>query len=329
MAYDLAAMSAAIFVSDNAAVLIALGLCAALLYILASTRLTLRPMPWTRLWDLVRGAAASSLPPHVPRGAQGPVECSHGHTVQFYEDDVYLCRSISRFMAEGLSQGEGVIVLATPQHLATMEKLVSIVLDVQRYKKRGQLRMLDATEYINKVVRVDEQVPDADRFGSVLGEILDEVSTVFPTLRIYGELVSLLISRGNNKGAVTLDRMLNVLQRSRSFRMHCGYTLSDYTTPATLNALDEVCKEHLRRAPAGTEDIVASTGDQNRLIAQLQQKALKLESEIIERRAIEAALRRRETELVRANEEAKAANRCVGLPFNYYSDIYSEQKVLS
>lgn len=52
-----------------------------------------------------------------------------------------------------------------------------------------------------------------------------------------------------------------------------------------------------------------SGSDQQRLIAQLQQRTLRLENEIFERRAIEAALRKREGELLRANEEAKAASR--------------------
>lgn len=313
-AYEALMLSSMAFVIDNATAIVALTLCAALLYLLSSTKFSwpLRQLSRLQHWgsrDLTT-ISAPSLPPHVPRGAQGPLECSQGHTVQFYEDDIFLCRSISRFMAEGLSQGEGVIVIALLQHIEAMEKLVSVVLDVERYKKRGQLRMLDATEYLARIVRQGERLPDADLFGTTLGEILDEVSTVFPVLRIYGEFVSLLVAQGNLEGALALDRMLNTLQRSRSFRMHCGFTLSDYTACAPLKAFDAICKEHLHRAPAEPEDALTCTCDQNHHIALLQQKALKLEGEIIERRAIEAALRRREAELVRANEEAKAANKC-------------------
>jgi hypothetical protein len=51
-------------------------------------------------------------------GEMAPCE----HLVQFYEDDSLFLDTLESFVAEGLLAGEGVVVIATSQHLSALNR---------------------------------------------------------------------------------------------------------------------------------------------------------------------------------------------------------------
>src|SRR5437016_1516061 len=74
-----------------------------------------------------------------------PAPAIHVHSVQFYETEAFLAEAMARFLGEGITRGEPVVVIATPEHrLALTEELRRRDVDVDGALARDQLRMLDA-----------------------------------------------------------------------------------------------------------------------------------------------------------------------------------------
>jgi hypothetical protein len=47
------------------------------------------------------------------------------HSVQFYNDDIFLTQSVARFITEGLQGNETVIVVATAQHREALQQVLT------------------------------------------------------------------------------------------------------------------------------------------------------------------------------------------------------------
>src|SRR5689334_8007981 len=73
----------------------------------------------------------------------------HFHAVRFYKDADSLCRIVGSFLAEGLTQSEPAVVIATPEHTIAIEEcLRKASLDVAELKRRGELTTLDARQML-------------------------------------------------------------------------------------------------------------------------------------------------------------------------------------
>lgn len=46
----------------------------------------------------------------------------------------------------------GVVILATPEHLHSIEELMADTVDMKRYKERGQLLCFDAVEFLRRIM---------------------------------------------------------------------------------------------------------------------------------------------------------------------------------
>jgi KaiC/GvpD/RAD55 family RecA-like ATPase len=89
---------------------------------------------------------------------------AHQHQVQLYGcDETFLIKNVSRYICEGLSRGEGVLVLGTPEHVdGFMRGLSALGVDVEAAIERKQLAFPDAAETLDSFL-IDGQ-PDGDRF---------------------------------------------------------------------------------------------------------------------------------------------------------------------
>ena len=86
----------------------------------------------------------------------------HFHTVQFYENEQFLAAAVSDFLADGLSSGQVVIVIATPAHRQSFElRLKAKALDVDSAAQREQLLWLDARETL--ATFMVQSTPDRER----------------------------------------------------------------------------------------------------------------------------------------------------------------------
>src|SRR5712692_3280757 len=219
-----------------------------------------------------------------------PIESSkRRHLVQFYEDEHFLYEAVTLFVAPGLKHGDGVIVIATRPHCAAFEKrLEAQGFDVQSIKAQGQLAMRDAADTLSQfMVR---GIPDAEKFISVVGGLIDKMGEQYSKIRIYGEMVDLLWAEGNLHGTIELEELWNGLAQTHCFTLLCGYGMGNFSQHLHGNAFHKVCRTHSHVIPAEGFVALKDPELQRRMIASLQQQAKALQTEIAGRKEIEQAL---------------------------------------
>lgn len=209
------------------------------------------------------------------------------HSVQFYENDEYLCGLVAAFIAEGLRANEPAVVIATPEHRESFAAhLRAMGIDVET----SPITMLDARDTLNQFI--NGAMPDRERFQTTVGGVLDKIceGDARKHIRAYGEMVALLWKDDNPEGAVRLEELWNELSGLFAFSLLCAYPIGNCYQESQSLMFEEVCRAHGRVVPSETfgpitDDVHA------REIARLQQRAGALEAEIERRKELERALR--------------------------------------
>src|SRR5262245_14592558 len=108
------------------------------------------------------------------REAEAPVldnATPGAHVAQFYEDDAFLLDQLVRYVADGLAEGDAVLVVATRAHLdALAEHLDVDGIDVTEAREDRRYVALEAEATLARFM-VDG-VPNAARFTRVVGNVV-------------------------------------------------------------------------------------------------------------------------------------------------------------
>jgi len=165
------------------------------------------------------------------------------HVVQLYgDDDRLLCRNVGRYLAKGLRRGDGLIVIATPEHTSAIarqivEECPGATFDAAHVA--GRLVMLDAEQTLARLL-LDGR-PDATRFRSVVGEVIASVRGRAATgsVRAFGEMVTGRARRRHaarraverHPGRLLLQPVLRLPSRPPPPRRTRRVAPSDYRVP--------------------------------------------------------------------------------------------------
>ena len=176
-------------------------------------------------------AAASLLP------------CGHDHVVAVYDVDDELVSAVAAFLGEALAHGGAAVVIATDTH----RRALDAALEAQGHPLEvliatGQYRSLDASATLAAFIRDDR--PDAARFASAIGAVLDEVARSAGPVRLFGEMVGLLWEDGNLAGAIELETLWNDVAAHHTFALFCAYAMSSLETSVDLTAVKRMCDRH-------------------------------------------------------------------------------------
>jgi signal transduction histidine kinase/ActR/RegA family two-component response regulator len=245
------------------------------------------------------GSIFSTLAPASPDHA-GRVSSSH--FVQLYEDDNFLVDIVARQIGDGLEAGDGAIVIASRTHRAAIGKrLRARGLDLDTMAEQRRFLSLDADETLTKLL-VDDY-PDAVRFETVIGGAIADANAASPRhyVRAFGEMVALLWADGKRDAALRLEALWNDLANRYRFSLLCGYPLNSFSGALDEQYLARVCAEHSEVIPAESYSGLAVPEDRQRTIVHLQQKAMRLESEMAVRKLVENELRNKISELAEAD----------------------------
>jgi len=162
------------------------------------------------------------------------------HVVHLYgSDDQLLTSHASQFLAEGLKRGEGLLVIATPEHIdAVISRLGDEGVDAAAAVHGGHLTLLDAEATLAGFLLDGE--PSWPLFEQVVGSAIDDLQATHDSLRAFGEMVGLLWSTGRLSAAVRLEEYWNRLLENHAVSLFCAYPIDvfhgDYED-ATLSAL--------------------------------------------------------------------------------------------
>ena len=177
------------------------------------------------------------------------------HAVVIYPELDELARAVGHFLDAGIRAGEPGLVIATARHFpAFREELERRGRNVDDLKEQGLLTCRDGDETL--AAFMDEDLPSAARFEEIVGGAVDEVARRFPgkTVRAFGEMVDLLVRRGQEAAAITLEELWNGLMETRTLALLCAYELDVFDLDTQTSALPEIVRTHTHSRP------VADTG---------------------------------------------------------------------
>jgi PAS domain S-box-containing protein len=261
--------------------------------------------------SMPRAAARSATNEIQPRIHREPLfSAPHpGHMVQFYDDDQYLVRTVSEFLASGLAAGQSLVVIATEEHRkAFAQRLEARGFDVRRTTATGRLTLLDAREMLSSFM-VDAS-PDADRFLARIGGVVraSAEQSEHSCVCAYGEMVDLLWKDGNIAAAVRLEELWNELAATHSFSLLCAYAMGNFGRTDHGVSFAAICNQHTRVAPT---ERFTEADDKGRMleVSLLQQRARALESEIEFRKNLERELREVLVERQQAEDAVRRSER--------------------
>jgi signal transduction histidine kinase/ActR/RegA family two-component response regulator len=230
------------------------------------------------------------------------------HFVQFYEADGSLLNSLRSFIGNAIQSGEGALVVATEAHRNGLDELLHANgIDVVNAKASGRYVSLDAAETLSRFM-VDG-APDAKKFNRIISSVITSVTDGSSQTRAFGEMVGLLWAQGNFAAALRLEELWTELQKVHSFSLYCAYPMREFGSEKFIEAHGSICGVHSRVIPAESYLDLAHPDARLRAIAQLQQKAASLETEIRDRRLVEERMQLALAGEQMARAEAESANR--------------------
>ena len=164
------------------------------------------------------------------------------HFVQIYEHDDVFMDTLVGYIAGGLRAGQGVIVIATPEHRQALdERLVAMGLDLTDARERDQFISVDAQETLTKFAA--DGWPDEKLFTEVVADLLRRAGGNGRRIRAFGEMVALLWAKGHAGGTVRLEHLWHRFCAQESFSLFCAYPKIGFTEHPK-ESLARVCELH-------------------------------------------------------------------------------------
>jgi signal transduction histidine kinase/ActR/RegA family two-component response regulator len=216
---------------------------------------------------------------HVP-ATEWNVVGPHSHSVQFYENDVFLVDRLTRWFAEGLRTGGACIFVGTEEHRRGLEgRLERNGWDLPNLRKLGRYVCLDADDTLSEFM-VDGW-PDETLFVEAIDRVVTSASR-HGQVRAFGEMVALLWARGNRRGAIRLEEIWNAYMSTRTLSLCCAYPMNGFGAKEDPALFLKVCEQHSPVLPAESYSTLATPAERLRSVSLLQQKATLLERTISE-----------------------------------------------
>jgi anti-sigma regulatory factor (Ser/Thr protein kinase) len=175
------------------------------------------------------------------------VRQARDHLVDIYDDDRDLVKNVSKYLSDGLNDGQSVVVIGTPAHrTAFAAELTEAGIDTMLAAEDGRYCSLDAAETLEAIMKGGR--PDPDLFVDVVGSVVATAGRVRP-VRAFGEMVTLLWDAGEVVGALALEELWNALRKDHVFTLYCSYPLRSLTASGDLVMASRVCGEHSDLVP--------------------------------------------------------------------------------
>jgi hypothetical protein len=166
-----------------------------------------------------------------------------GHVVQLFDTVDSRAETLASFVRTGLLQGEKVLVVSTREHWnPARERLEESGLDVAGAGLGGQLIYLDADALIVEVC--DDTGLNRDRFRTMVGSRVRQLTEDGSRLRVYGELVDCLASAGRHRVAESMEQEWNRLRTDVPFSLLCAYGSHHFSGEDSVDALRAICRSH-------------------------------------------------------------------------------------
>ena len=149
------------------------------------------------------------------------------HVVQIYQDEDVFVNTLTSFVNGALLEGFTALVIATPVHHRKLEERLSqIGHDLAALQAQDHYISLDAEAMIGEFM-VNGSV-DGERFLQAATDILARATKDGRRVRVFGEMVAIMWSKGYYGAAVRLEHLWHRLCVGNSFLLFCAYPKSGF-----------------------------------------------------------------------------------------------------
>lgn len=171
------------------------------------------------------------------------------HLVQVYREPVELAESVAAFFGAGFEAVEPAVAVVTAAHWPVFAKrLEKRGWNVAELEAEGALYLRDADETLAALS--DDRGPVQRKFNEVVGSLLDLAAG--PGRRhvhAFGEMVDILVRRGERTQADILERYWNELGQKKDFTLLCGYKVDVFDLHTQISLLPQVYRTHTHVLP--------------------------------------------------------------------------------
>lgn len=166
------------------------------------------------------------------------------HIVQLYENEDAFLTPLTIFCMGGIQRGEGVIIVATRGHIASLESQLAIESAAfSEAKSNGQYLALEAEDILASFMV--NGWPDEALFRATISGLLQAMRPKYERVRAFGEMVALLWAQGHTAATVRLEYLWHELYRLESMNVLCSYPRTGFTKSPE-HSIDEIFKAHSR-----------------------------------------------------------------------------------
>lgn len=164
------------------------------------------------------------------------------HICEFYENSSALISSLCDFVVPGITRGEGIILIATPNHTKMLiSALENRSIDVAKAIAHGQLIIKDAQSSLDRFML--NGIPHSEKFKTLLDPILLDMQEKFPRVRAYGEMVDILIKKNHVEATLQLENLWNEVCAQNNISLLCGYLAETFRNKGP-NLMKKICSTH-------------------------------------------------------------------------------------
>ncbi|OSZ76868.1 hypothetical protein CAP36_10555 [Chitinophagaceae bacterium IBVUCB2] len=164
------------------------------------------------------------------------------HIIQIYENDKVFLDSLEGFIGSGLIAGDGIIIIATPEHVEAIEnRLKNQGFDMNILKSEGKYIALDAAEMLAKFMV--NNWPDEKLFDELITALFKQAHQHNQKIRAFGEMVAMLWEKGLNGATVHLECLWNKVHEKEDFTLFCAYPKIGFTQNIN-TSIETICCEH-------------------------------------------------------------------------------------
>jgi hypothetical protein len=174
-----------------------------------------------------------------------------GHLVQFYgADHQFLASRVNSYLKDGLSRGDGIVVIATPAHSEAFKVGLRDAKEYDRALLEGRIVFLDAEITLGQIML--DGNPDRDRFRLTVGAAitsLGEQGHDHAGLCIFGEMVGILWQRKEFSAAIRLKEFWNRQLEALSCTLLFAYPIDVFSQDFQVASLDPILSTHTHLLP--------------------------------------------------------------------------------
>jgi hypothetical protein len=184
--------------------------------------------------------------------------------MQLFDSDESLAEAIAEFCSEGVLRNETTLAVVREERWYSIaQRLSAKGVAVDDALWRGLLTVRSAERMLKGIIRAGR--PHLPLMTTSLGPLISRLEAFGRPLRIYGEMVDILASRGEHAAALELEELWNVIDEQKKYRIFCSYSAANFADPQTRDDLRRICAAHTdvrsdSRATRGSSPVRAPGG---------------------------------------------------------------------